>query len=260
MGYPSVMSDKHLTICGLNSVRAVADYAPDRIERLFFDESSAHNFSEACRYLARIRKTYRLVTPDELRKISDSAHHQGAAAVIEEPPALSLADLAPREPTLCLHDIANPHNIGAILRTAAFFGIESVVVSQLTFSAAQTQAAWRVAEGGLTHVKLYPYNDTVDFFSWAGRLGMRALAAVKPGAKPARTLREFLRDKNKGLAIVCLGNEEEGLPAAFVGSCAGRFSFAGSGKIESLNVSVAAALALNEIRTATALPGKNSSS
>lgn len=242
------MAKKQLTICGLNSVRAVADHTPGTIERLFFDENAAPFFSAACRHLAREHKTYRLVSADELRKITDSTHHQGAAAVIEEATALPLAALKPQTHLLCLHNVLNPHNIGAILRTAAFFGVDCVIVSGTTFAAAQTQAAWRVAEGGLTHVKLYSYNDARDLFSWAGTNSLRALAAVKPGAKSPRSLGEFLRDRNRGQVVVCLGNEEEGLDAAFVGGCAGRFSFTGTGKIESLNVSVAAALCLAEIR------------
>lgn len=244
------MTKKQLTISGLNSVRAVADHTPEIIERLFFDESAAAFFSDVCRYLARARKTYRLVTPEELRKISDSVHHQGAAALIDEPGKRPLAGLKPTRPTLCLHDVLNPHNVGAILRTAAFFGIESVAVSDATFAAAQTQAAWRTAEGGLTHVSLYVYGDARDFFSWISDNNLRALGAVRPGSKTSRTLGEFLRDKNKGLAVICLGNEEEGLPAAFMSECSGRFSISGSGKIESLNVSVAAALCLNEIQAA----------
>lgn len=248
------MGKKQFTICGLNSVRAVATYTPEIIERLFFDASSAALFSEACRHLAQMRKTYRLVTADELKRISDSTHHQGAAALIDEPPPRPLAGLKLQSPSLCLHDVLNPHNIGAILRTAAFFGVSSIVVSRATFAAAQTQSAWRIAEGGLTHVTLYVYENARDFFSWIRDSNLRALGAIKPDGKKSRTLREFLRDKNKGHAIICLGNEEEGLPAAFVNECNGRFSISGSGKVESLNVSVAAALCLNEIQAAVRGP------
>lgn len=242
------MEKKSLTVSGLSSVRALAEHTPEIIERLFFDEASAALFSAACRYLAQARKIYRLVSSDELKKITDTAHHQGAAAVITVPATRSLGALSLSSPTLCLHDLKNPHNVGAIIRTAAFFGIEAIVMSQPTYDAAQTQAAWRVAEGGMTHVTPATYKDESELFSWIKTENMRALAAVKPGPQAMRSLGEFLRDKNKGLAVICLGNEEEGLTASFVAQCGARFAFTGSGKIESLNVSAVAALCLNMIR------------
>lgn len=260
------MQNNLLTICGLSSVRALADSAPDLIERLFFDENNAPLFGEACRTLARNHKTYRLVASDELKKISDSAHHQGAAAVIHEPSALRLSELSPvglgasvRPPTprppyrlvnhmLCLHDVLNPHNVGAILRTAAFFGVSQLILSRASYAAAMTSAAWRVAEGGLSHVKLFAYDDEQDFFAWMKLNLVSAIAAVKPGKGTQRTLREFIADtKNPQTIVVCLGNEENGLPQPFIEACGKRFSIAGSGKIESLNVSVVAALCLEKI-------------
>lgn len=238
------MAEKEfITICGLSAVRALAEHSPGLIERLFFSENTARHFSGACRYLAQQRKTYRMVANDELRKIADTTHHQGAAAVIVPPPAEPLQKISGH--TLCLHDVENPHNVGAIMRTAAFFGVERIIVSRRSHAAAMTQAAWRVAEGGLTHVALSVYENADDFFSWAAG-EYRVLAAVRPEAKTNRTLGEFLRDKRESPLIVCLGNEEDGLPADFISRCAGRFTIQGSGKVESLNVSVAAALCLSE--------------
>lgn len=240
------MSENLLTVCGLSSVRALATETPELIERLFFDDAHAPLFSDTCRFLAKERKTYRLVTSEELRKIADTTHHQGVAAVIRLPPTLRLADAKLSVHTLCLNDVVNPHNVGAILRTAAFFGSSHLVLSRASYAAAMTSAAWRVAEGGLTHTTLWVYDDPEEFFAWAAG-SYRTLAAVKPEAKKMRSLGEFIRDKNTAPLVVCLGNEEEGLPAAFTGRCNGRFSIAGSGKIESLNVSVTAALCLEKL-------------
>lgn len=239
------MSENLLTVCGLSSVRALAAETPELIERLFFDEAHAPLFSEACRFLAKERKTYRLVTSDELKKIADTTHHQGAAAVIRLPSTQRLGDAKLAKHTLCLNDVVNPHNVGAILRTAAFFGVEHLLASRKSYDAAMTSAAWRVAEGGLTHTTLWVYDNAEEFFAWAAG-SYRTLAAVKPEMKKMRSLGEFIRDKSESPLIVCLGNEEEGLPAPFTGRCNGRFSIAGSGKIESLNVSVTAALCLEK--------------
>lgn len=240
------MEKTTFTVCGLSSVRAIAAHTPHLIERLFFDEKNAPLFAEACRYLAQARKIYRMVPAEELKKITDTSHHQGAAVVIEPPPGQPLSGTFPGH-ILCLNDVGNPHNVGAIMRTAAFFGVRHIVVSRKSHAAAMTAAAWRVAEGGLTHVSLYVYDTTEEFFTWTLAQGLRPLAAIRPDEKTNRSLGEFLRDKGKSAAVVCLGNEEEGLPPAFVSRCAGRFTISGSGKIESLNVSVTAALCLEKL-------------
>ena len=245
------MQKNLLTVCGLSSVRAVADATPDLIERLFFDEKNAPLFSAACRHLAQARKTYRLVEPEELKKIADTPHHQGAAVVMRMPRPLPLSDLASPGNTLCLHDVMNPHNVGAILRTAAFLGLQHVVVSQASFAAAMTASAWRVAEGGLTHVKLYAYPDMQAFFQWINQVKALPAAAVKPGKGALVQLGAILTQNPTRPVIVCLGNEENGLPAAFVKNCSEKFSIPGSGKIESLNVSVTAALCLEKLVAAT---------
>ncbi|HRP68161.1 MAG TPA: RNA methyltransferase [Turneriella sp.] len=237
------MSENLLTVCGFSSVKAIAQHTPERIQRLFFDEASAPLFAQTCKYLAETHKIYRMVTTDELKRIAVTAHHQGVAAVITKTKPKKLDIL--NHHTLCLHNVENPHNVGAILRTAAFFGVERICVSRSTYVAAETAAAWRVAEGGLTHVKLWVYDNDEEFFTWAKEKNYRALAAVKPTAKTQRTLEEFLRDKKTSPLVVCLGNEEEGLPSLFVAQCHGHFSIRGSGRIESLNVSVTAALCLD---------------
>ncbi|MBL8034857.1 MAG: RNA methyltransferase [Leptospiraceae bacterium] len=240
------MSESTLTICGLASVRSVAKETPSLIERLFFTDENAPLFADACRYLAGVRKTYRMVSGDELRKITDTAHHQGAAAIMRRPEVISLTTASILAAALCLHDVMNPHNIGAIARTAAFFGMQQMIVSRKTYEAAMTASAWRVAEGGLTHMEMMAYDSPAELFAWAESRA-RLLAAVKPEKNRRRTLTEFLRDKNKGMPVVCLGNEEDGLPAEFVSRCSGHFTIPGSGKVESLNVSVAAALCIHEL-------------
>lgn len=241
------MQKNLLTVCGLSSVRAVADTTPELIERLFFDEKNAPLFAAACRKLAQARKTYRLVKADELKKITDTPHHQGVAVVMHPPRAAALSDLTATGNTLCLNDVLNPHNVGAILRTAAFFGARHIIVSQASFSAAMTASAWRVAEGGLSHVKLYAYADMQAFFQWVKQAGAIVAAAVRPEKGIVSQLGGILAESTRRPVVVCLGNEENGLPAAFVKACSQKFSIPGSGKIESLNVSVTAALCLEKL-------------
>lgn len=241
------VAKKLLTVCGFAAVRAIAQHTPERIERLFFDAEHAPLFAEACRYLAGKRRTYRLVSHDELQKITDTPHHQGAAAVIHEPAALHASELHLSSGTLCLHDVLNPHNVGAIARTAAFFGITHLMLSEKTFSAAMTASAWRVAEGGMTHCRLYTYPAPRVLFSEAEKKGWFTAAALRPGRAKPMTLGDLLQKKDSSPLIICLGNEETGLPTEFVKGCRARFTIPGSGMVESLNVSVAAALCVAKL-------------
>lgn len=236
-----------LTVCGLAAVKAIAEHTPHIIERLFFDAERAPLFGNTCRYLAVRRKTYRLVSADELKKLSDTPHHQGVAAVIPMPSPHNVRELSLESSTLCLHDVLNPHNVGAILRTAAFFGINALVVSAQSMNAAMTSAAWRVAEGGLTHCQLFSYASEKEFFAWVQANHYTAVAAVKPGGGVLPDLERILPIARNSPLLICLGNEEDGLPKKFTQNCRAAFTIPGSGKVESLNVSVAAALCLEKI-------------
>lgn len=242
------MALKLLTVCGIATVRALAKHSPERIERLFFDAEHAPLFADTCRYLAQKRKTYRLVTPEELRKISDSQHHQGVAAVIHAHAPENISAFSAKGPALCLHEVNNPHNVGAIIRTAAFFGRDDIILSRSSYAAAMTASAWRVAEGGMTHCRLYAYDQPGDLFDHARRGKWFLAAAVRPAAKKTVLLDDLVEAKKEPL-VVCVGNEETGLPDSFTDNCETVFSIPGNGRVESLNVSVAAAICLEKMAT-----------
>src|SRR5215831_15563310 len=116
-------------ICGLAAVQAVFDRDPGRVERLFFEPALRNELEAACRTLARAHKPYRGVDGAELARIAGTVLHGGIVAIARPRP---LVDLHPEEiriwardgtPLLILDGIGNPHNLGAIARTAAFFGL-----------------------------------------------------------------------------------------------------------------------------------------
>ena len=59
------------------------------------------------------------------------------------------------KPLLILDGVGNPHNLGAIVRSAAFFGLERIVLADRPDQALPSDASYRVAEGGFEHVRLY---------------------------------------------------------------------------------------------------------
>src|SRR5262249_3253715 len=135
--------------------------APQRVERLFFDLRARSQVGDFCAELARARKSYRMVSSDELERVAGSVMHGGGVALAPPKPGpmLDLANVTDRArdgtPLLLLDGIGNPHNLGAIARTAAFFGLPRMVLSDHPSQAGPSDASYRVAEGGLEYVELY---------------------------------------------------------------------------------------------------------
>ena len=127
-------NSKELNLCGLVAVRSRFERDPASIKRLFFDEATGRKVGALCKALAAARKVYRCVPPAELEKISGSIHHGGIVAVIEAPKlrapdAKIVAQWATkRTPLVVLDRIGNAHNLGAIARTAAFFGVAHIII------------------------------------------------------------------------------------------------------------------------------------
>jgi RNA methyltransferase, TrmH family len=236
---------REIPICGFKAVQAVFSQRPEAVVRLFFDAASGRRAGSFSKWMAAQRRVYRQVTPEELIKIAGTMHHGGIVAITTRAaphpatPEDAMEWAQTGAPLLVLDRIGNAHNLGAIVRSAAFFAIDHVVYGESPGQALPGEAAYRVAEGGMEHVELHPVADLPAFLR-AIRPGYELLGAALDGTPVDWRARSVDR---RPPAIV-LGNEETGLAPETAAACERRVLIPGSGRVESLNVSAAAAALL----------------
>ena len=232
-------------ICGTAAVAALFAVRPEAVLRLFYLPTRRREAGALCKLLAAARKPYREVPAEELARIAGTTHHGGIVAIAVARPVTDLA--APFPPALLgarvlpvLDGIGNPHNLGAIARSAAFFGCTGLLLSGDPRQAGLSDAAYRTAEGGLEHLALrHAPNLAIALRAMAPRF--TTVAAVAEGGVPPEQL-----PRNKPFALV-LGNEEQGPAPGTIAACAYRLTLPGSGRVESLNVSVAAGVLIHAL-------------
>ena len=184
---------------------------------------------------------------DLARLVARDAPHQGVVAEVERLPDLLLADLLnraeERRPLLVLDHVTDPHNVGAILRSAAAFDALGIV-TQDRHAPPESGALAKAASGALETVpwvRVVNLARALDEMAEAGfwRIGLAGEAQMTLAAAlgPAR------------VALV-LGAEGEGLRQNVEAHCDALARLPISGRIESLNVSNAAAIALYAASTA----------
>jgi TrmH RNA methyltransferase len=229
-----------LRICGLAAVRALFDRDPGRVERLFFEPGLKGELDGFCQELARAHKPYRQVDSAELARVAGTVLHGGAVAIARPRPLIDLDPEAARKwagdgkPLLILDGIGNPHNLGAIARSAAFFGLVRIVLADRPDQALPSDAAYRVAEGGLEYLALYraPLPAALRGLRRAYRIVGTSLEKGVPLVE---------RAGDRPVALI-LGNEETGLDRAMLDACDEVVKIRGSGLVQSLNVANAAAI------------------
>ncbi len=227
-------------ICGFSAVSALFARRPADVLRLFYGEALRGRVGPFCAVLARARRPYRMLPPDELARAAGTSHHGGVVAVAK-PRAVPVLDPArpPRVPLLLVLDgVGNPHNLGAIARSAAFFGTRALLLRDGPGQAMPSGAAYRTAEGGLEHLQLYRAADLAGCLRALEPHYRTAAAAL---SEDAETLCGVPRDRPVALV---LGNEEHGVSPEVMGACRTRIRIPGSGRVQSLNVAQAAAVLL----------------
>ncbi len=241
------MKPKEIAICGLAAVKAEFAARPNGFKRLFFDRATSAKVGGISRALAEKKKIYRCVEAAELEKVAGSIHHGGIVAIVDAPDLRSptrddLRAWAQKgAPLLVLDRVGNAHNLGAIARTAAFFGVPRIVLADDAAAARPGEAAHRVAEGGLAHVEIFRIRGALaEFLRAVAANGYEVIGAATRGGRPETVA------TGRPVAVV-LGNEEHGLAAGVAAACTRLVTIPGSGKVESLNVSVAAAVLMWEL-------------
>jgi len=239
-------------IYGLAAARAAFATRPEAVISIAYTEELRHPLADMLRNAARRRIAYREVPADELTHMAQSVHHEGVCLLARPRAAPTsstlLQGLGARGLVLALDGVQNPHNIGAILRSAAYFGARGLVY---TDGAAHKQqkpalaaAARRVAEGGAEYVPVLRVAALPSLLRDAARADVRIVGtdahAHTSAAKfrwPARTL-------------LVLGHEQRGLTREVRAACQELVRIPGSDRLDSLNVSVAAGILLAQYASA----------
>lgn len=231
-----------LRLYGLNAVHAVFARRPQAIRKLYLSQARIPQLQPLLKWCVAHRVGYRVVEEDDLQKLAASSHHEGVVADVlrEEPQPLSawLHDLpAGRQCALWLDGVGNPHNLGAILRSAAHFGVAAILLPQQS-PLALSGAAARVAEGGAEAVPFVRLGNADAAIAQLHDAGFALAATVVSEGDDA-----FAANLPPRLVYV-LGAESEGMDRTFAAACDLSLSIPGSGAVESLNVASATAVLL----------------
>ncbi|HXO08468.1 MAG TPA: 23S rRNA (guanosine(2251)-2'-O)-methyltransferase RlmB [Solirubrobacteraceae bacterium] len=188
-------------------------------------------------WLAQLSRITSGASADELERICGSAEHQGVCAEVS-PFRYAAQDelLALPEPMIvALDQVQDPHNLGAIARSAECAGASGLVVPERR-SAEVTPAVCKASAGAVEHLPIAKVRNLADFLTSAKRAGVWCYGADQSGAADYATV-DF-----SGPLVLVLGSEGRGLRPRVAGACDVLVSIPVRGMIESLNVSAAAAV------------------
>ncbi len=237
---------KELKYYGTAACLALWQHRPHDIIRVYLEEERVPQFSPLLKWAAAQRKAYHLVNADDLERLTESVHHQGICILAREHLGLSFNEWLPllrdeTDPQLLLYldGVENPHNLGALLRSCAHFGIRYVLGAADRLPKLSPSAC-RVAEGGAESVMLIRLSHTARQLRQLQDLGYQLLGThVRQG-------KSVYAHTFGARGILILGSEVDGIAPALAKTSDALLTIPGSGQVESLNVSVAFAVFAGE--------------
>lgn len=230
-----------MIIYGINPV--LEALRAGRVKELRVNQRSDDRLRDLLSLAADGSVPVRRVPQDALDRDSHRGVHQGVVAEVEDPEAYSVEDLvrgARGVPLIVVLDgIEDPHNLGAILRTADAAGVDGVII-QTRRVAALGGAAAKASAGAVSHVKIA---EVVNIARAVEEL--KELNVWTVGLAGEATASYDSIDFTSPSAIV-LGAEGSGLRRLVRERCDFLASIPMAGQVGSLNVSVSAGIALFE--------------
>src|SRR5262245_12854207 len=234
MGSPHGDGDSPVVLYGWHTVSAALRNPARRVRRLWATENAIHRLAEAG---ISPSVAPELVRPDDLAaRLPPDAVHQGLLVEADPLEGGAVEDLQGGI-VLALDQITDPHNVGAIVRTAAAFGVIAIVTTA-RHSPEATGVLAKSASGGLEAVPLVTVTNLAR-----GLETMRASGFLLVGLAGDGPVDLATADLRAPLALV-LGAEGKGLRQLTRTTCDVVARIALPGEVQSLNVSNAAAVAL----------------
>jgi TrmH RNA methyltransferase len=229
-------------VYGENACRELFRQRPEAIIRLYINSELAPRFADLMKYLAQQKRAYHLVDDTELEKVAGSQHHGGIVLLVKRKPVTSLAlylrQKRKQDCLLALDGVGNPHNLGAITRSCAHFGVNGIIMREPQLL--QSGAALRTAEGGGEFVDGLACDDLPLALKLCKDAGYTLITTSSHGGS------SLYNTALPAKVVIVFGEEMFGVSKNVAKSADIALQIPGSGKVESLNVSVAASLILGE--------------
>jgi len=231
----SLSSDGPAILYGWHTVKAALENPARHIRKLYATENAARRLAEDG---VALPVEPELIRPDAIAaRLGPDAVHQGLLAEADPLPSPELEELPAAGMVLVLDQITDPHNVGAILRTAAGFAVAAVVTTA-RHSPEATGVLAKSASGALDYVPIVTVQNLARAL---GEMRERGYLLIGLDSTGDADLAEVAL--TSPLALV-LGAEGKGLRQLTRTTCDRVARLDLPGKIKSLNVSNAAALAL----------------
>jgi 23S rRNA (guanosine2251-2'-O)-methyltransferase len=186
------------------------------------------------------------VSPARLQSIAGTVSHQGVAAKVTAYPLVDIADLleaalsGDHPPLLLLLDhIVDPHNLGAVIRTAVCAGVDAVIIPK-DRSAHPSPAVSKVSSGALEHMRVAQVNNIVRVVKTLKDQDLRIVGLDQNAGRFV-----YSADLTGAIGLV-IGGEEKGIRSLVKQNCDLLVSIPQTGKVGSLNASVAGAVVMYE--------------
>ena len=234
-------------IYGFHAVSAALCAPRRELIRLYATEAAAERL--APEIAARGVETKIVAAEDIAARTPRDAVHQGVLLEARPLAPIDISELPPDGLVVALDQITDPHNVGAILRTAAAFAVDALLTTE-RHTPEFTGALAKSASGGLEHVPICSVVNLARALDELGDLGYWriGLDSEAPGlladARLARPL------------VIVLGAEDKGLRRLTRERCDAMARLDLPGAIKSLNVSNACAIALALVQESLAPRGR----
>jgi 23S rRNA (guanosine2251-2'-O)-methyltransferase len=194
--------------------------------------------AEAERGRRRVHRVWRApdAPAEELERLCGSPDHQGVVAEVDPYPYGDPVAMLQKEGALlvALDQVQDPRNLGAVCRSAEFAGAAGVVVPERR-SAAVTPVVCKTSAGAVEHLEVAHVRNLADWLGEAKAAGFWIWGA------DAEARQAPWQTDLTGATVIVLGGEGRGLRPRVAAACDGLVALPRRGKVESLNVSAAAA-------------------
>jgi RNA methyltransferase, TrmH family len=247
--------EREFTIYGWNACLAVFANRPEDIRRVFFSKERSPRLAAVKRWCQQRKLPYRELDGESLNKVAASTHHEGAVMVVcpktmKPVHGLIRNPLKPGSVVVALDRVGDTHNLGAILRSCAFFGAAGMIIGSHEDQAQVTSSAARMAEGALETVPVHQSSDLASALRDFQKANVCVLGADM-------NAEQSLYDAKISFpCVVVVGSEKDGLSEKVKKRCGLLVKVPGQGDMQSLNVSVATGVILAELNRRKSRPRK----